>query len=84
MPGEEPIRRPFADTAQRDEPRLHLLVGQRGERAALAFAFPTRERLALASEDELLALGFSGRKAEYVLVGSFVSWAVALVFVPLL
>jgi hypothetical protein len=26
----------------------------------------------------------AGRKAEYVLVGSFVSWAVALVFVPLL
>ncbi len=26
----------------------------------------------------------AGRKAEYVLVGSFVSWAVALTFVPLL
>lgn len=26
----------------------------------------------------------AGRKAEYVLVGSFVSWAIALVFVPLL
>ena len=26
----------------------------------------------------------AGRKAEYVLVGSFVSWAVALIFVPLL
>ena len=43
------------------------LIERYGERAALAFAFPTRERLALASEDELLALGFSGRKAEYVL-----------------
>jgi DNA-3-methyladenine glycosylase II len=32
----------------------------------MAFAFPTRERLARASVDELLALGFSGRKAEYV------------------
>ena len=29
-------------------------------------AFPTRERLALASEEELFATGFSRRKAEYV------------------
>src|SRR5204862_3464303 len=28
--------------------------------------FPTRERLALAREDELVAAGFSRRKAEYV------------------
>jgi DNA-3-methyladenine glycosylase II len=38
-----------------------------GEAAEHAIAFPTRERLAVAREDELLALGFSGRKAEYVI-----------------
>jgi len=38
-----------------------------GEPAGVAVAFPTRERVALATEDELLALGFSRRKAEYVL-----------------
>jgi 3-methyladenine DNA glycosylase/8-oxoguanine DNA glycosylase len=38
-----------------------------GERAELAYAFPTRERLASAAEGELVALGFSRRKAEYVL-----------------
>lgn len=37
-----------------------------GERAVQAYAFPTRERMALAEPDELTALGFSGRKAEYV------------------
>jgi DNA-3-methyladenine glycosylase II len=31
-----------------------------------AYAFPTRERIALADEAELVALGFSRRKAEYV------------------
>ena len=36
----------------------------KGERA---IAFPTRERVALADEDELSSLGFSRRKAEYVL-----------------
>jgi len=38
-----------------------------GEPAGVAVAFPTRERVALATEDELFALGFSRRKAEYVL-----------------
>jgi DNA-3-methyladenine glycosylase II len=38
-----------------------------GEPAQLAVAFPTRERVALATEDELFELGFSRRKAEYVL-----------------
>ena len=42
-------------------------VDRFGEPAELAVAFPTRERVALASEDELMALGFSRRKAEYVL-----------------
>ena len=31
-----------------------------------AYAFPERERVARASESELVAVGFSGRKAEYV------------------
>jgi len=38
--------------------------GVRGEHA---FAFPTRERVARAKEEQLTALGFSLRKAEYVL-----------------
>ena len=38
-----------------------------GERAVHAFAFPRRERIAAASEDELVAVGFSRRKAEYVI-----------------
>ena len=38
-----------------------------GVPAEHAVAFPTRERVALATEDELAALGFSRRKAEYVL-----------------
>jgi DNA-3-methyladenine glycosylase II len=37
-----------------------------GVRAVHAYAFPTRERLALATPAELRALGFSHRKAEYV------------------
>ena len=37
-----------------------------GVPAELAIAFPKRERVAEASEDDLTALGFSRRKAEYV------------------
>ena len=37
-----------------------------GVRATNAYAFPTRERIAVAHEDELLAVGFSRRKAEYI------------------
>ncbi len=37
-----------------------------GERHGLAHAFPSAERIACASEDELVAAGFSRRKAEYV------------------
>ena len=37
-----------------------------GERVGRVWAFPTRERVASASEDELFSLGFSRRKAEYV------------------
>jgi DNA-3-methyladenine glycosylase II len=43
------------------------LIERFGRRVGLAYAFPTAERLRRASHDELLALGFSGRKAEYVL-----------------
>jgi DNA-3-methyladenine glycosylase II len=42
------------------------LIERFGIRAEHAFAFPTRERLAAAEPDELFALGFSRRKAEYV------------------
>ena len=42
------------------------LIERFGERGEHAFSFPTRERLAAASEDELFELGFSHRKAEYV------------------
>ena len=38
-----------------------------GEPAEFAVAFPTRERVARASEEDLRTLGFSTRKAEYVL-----------------
>src|SRR5262249_57742882 len=42
------------------------LIERFGVRGELAHAFPTRERIASAEEDELVALGFSRRKAEYV------------------
>jgi len=38
-----------------------------GRRVGIAWEFPRRERLAEASEAELFALGFTRRKAEYVL-----------------
>ena len=43
------------------------LVERFGEQVGRVWAFPTRERLAAASEDELFAVGFSRRKAEYVI-----------------
>lgn len=43
------------------------LVERYGDRAVHAWAFPSRERLAGASEEEIAALGFTRRKAEYVL-----------------
>ena len=42
------------------------LIERFGEQVGAAWAFPTRERLAAAHEEELVALGFSRRKAEYV------------------
>ncbi len=43
------------------------LIEHYGERGDGAYAFPAAGRLASAAPDELLALGFSRRKAEYVL-----------------
>jgi DNA-3-methyladenine glycosylase II len=42
-------------------------VDRYGETGEHAVAFPTRERVAEATEDELMLVGFSRRKAEYVL-----------------
>jgi DNA-3-methyladenine glycosylase II len=42
------------------------LLERFGERAGHACAFPTRDRLAAAEEAELVGVGFSRRKAEYV------------------
>jgi DNA-3-methyladenine glycosylase II len=41
------------------------LIARFGTRADQAFAFPTRKRMARAEPAELMALGFSSRKAEY-------------------
>jgi DNA-3-methyladenine glycosylase II len=38
-----------------------------GERAVQAYSFPTRERVAAASPGALREIGFSGRKADYVI-----------------
>jgi 3-methyladenine DNA glycosylase/8-oxoguanine DNA glycosylase len=43
------------------------LIAALGNRAEHAYSFPTRERLALADDGTLVALGFSRRKAEYIL-----------------
>jgi DNA-3-methyladenine glycosylase II len=43
------------------------LIERFGERGDVAYAFPTAARLADAQPDELLAIGFSRRKAEYVI-----------------
>jgi DNA-3-methyladenine glycosylase II len=42
------------------------LIERFGVQAERAYAFPTRERLAVADPEELFDLGFSRRKAEYV------------------
>ena len=41
------------------------LIERFGVRAENAYAFPTRERIALAEPDELFEIGFSRRKADY-------------------
>jgi DNA-3-methyladenine glycosylase II len=42
-------------------------IAKLGEPVGLVFAFPTRERVASSNESELFSLGFSHRKAEYVI-----------------
>jgi DNA-3-methyladenine glycosylase II len=42
------------------------LIERFGRRAGRAYAFPTEKRLSRATSDELVAVGFSHRKAEYV------------------
>ena len=42
------------------------LIERLGERLGHAWAFPDRKRLAAASEEDLVGVGFSRRKAEYV------------------
>jgi 3-methyladenine DNA glycosylase/8-oxoguanine DNA glycosylase len=42
------------------------LIERFGRRVGEAYAFPTRQRLRRSSPNELVALGFSRRKAEYV------------------
>jgi DNA-3-methyladenine glycosylase II len=42
-------------------------VERLGRRHRVAWAFPARDRVAAAEEDDLVAVGFSRRKAEYVL-----------------
>ena len=61
-----------AISAQQISLRAALAVRNRfikrfGVRADLAYAFPAPERVATATREELTALGFSGRKADYVL-----------------
>jgi DNA-3-methyladenine glycosylase II len=61
-----------AISAQQISLRAALAVRNRfverfGKRAELAYAFPISERVAGASPEELTALGFSRRKADYVL-----------------
>jgi 3-methyladenine DNA glycosylase/8-oxoguanine DNA glycosylase len=61
-----------AISAQQISLRAALAVRNRfierlGVSAELAYAFPAPERVATATRDELTALGFSGRKADYVL-----------------
>jgi DNA-3-methyladenine glycosylase II len=41
------------------------LIERFGRRVGDAWAFPTRERIASARVEEIVAIGFSGRKAEY-------------------
>jgi DNA-3-methyladenine glycosylase II len=52
----------FSATAIRNR-----FVERLGERVGRVWAFPTREQVAVVSEEELFSLGFSRRKAEYVI-----------------
>src|SRR5262249_44729036 len=52
----------YAATAIRNR-----LIERFGEAVGESWAFPTRERIAAAHEDELVAVGFMRRKAEYAI-----------------
>jgi len=61
-----------AITAQQISLRAAFAVRNRfiqafGAKAEVAWAFPTRERIAVAKPEELVAVGFSRRKAEYAI-----------------
>jgi len=61
-----------AITAQQISLRAAFAVRNRfiqafGVKAEVAYAFPTRERVALAEPEEIVSLGFSRRKAEYAI-----------------
>jgi 3-methyladenine DNA glycosylase/8-oxoguanine DNA glycosylase len=61
-----------AISAQQISLRAALAVRNRfverfGVRGELAYAFPTPDRVAAATREELTALGFSGRKGDYIL-----------------
>ena len=61
-----------AITAQQISLRAAVAVRNRfiqafGVQAGAAYAFPARERVALAEPEEIVALGFSRRKAEYAI-----------------
>jgi DNA-3-methyladenine glycosylase II len=61
-----------AITAQQISLRAAFAVRNRfvqafGTKVGVAWTFPTRERIALASPEEIVALGFSRRKAEYTI-----------------
>ena len=61
-----------AITAQQISLRAAFAVRNRfiqafGVKAEVAYTFPTRERIALAEPEEIVALGFSRRKAEYAI-----------------
>lgn len=71
-----------AISAQQISLRAALAVRNRfverfGVRAELAYSFPAPDRVAAATREELTALGFSGRKADYVLAlaRSTLDWA---------
>jgi DNA-3-methyladenine glycosylase II len=71
-----------AISAQQISLRAALAVRNRfverfGARAEFAYAFPEPDQVAAATRDELTALGFSGRKADYVLAvaRSDLDWA---------
>ena len=64
MTGEEPVGRPLAEAADRDDPLLHLVVGQESKAAQVEFrACEAHDVLGLASrEPERKELVFGGER----------------------